>query len=104
MIHRTPLSPDHYSDAMRTRLITKAVLTAFRLMFFAFLLLTGHSSLLTAHGQSTSATLSGTVEDQNRAVVPGATVTAENKITGLKRRAITNGEGYFTIPLLPPSA
>src|SRR5258708_14871371 len=57
-----------------------------------------------AHAQSASATLSGTVEDQNRAVVPGATVTAENKATGLKRQATTNGEGYFTIPLLPPSA
>jgi Carboxypeptidase regulatory-like domain len=54
-------------------------------------------------GQSSSATLSGTVEDQNGAVVPGATVTAENKATGLKRQATTNGEGSFTIPLLPPS-
>jgi hypothetical protein len=55
-------------------------------------------------GQSASATLSGTVEDQNGAVVPGATVTAENNSTGLKRQATTNGEGYFTIPLLPPSS
>ena len=68
-----------------------------------FLLLTAHCSLLTAVGQSSSATLSGTVADQNGAVVPGATVTAENKATGLKRQAITNGEGQFTIPLLPPS-
>jgi len=36
-------------------------------------------------------------------VVPGATVTAENKATGLKRQATTNDEGQFTIPLLPPS-
>ncbi len=68
-----------------------------------FVLLTAHCSLLTAVAQSTSATLSGTVEDQNGAVVPGATVTAENKSTGLKRQATTNDEGQFTIPLLPPS-
>lgn len=68
-----------------------------------FLLLTAHCSLLITVGQSTSATLSGIVEDQNGAIVPGATVTAENKATGLKRQATTNDEGQFTIPLLPPS-
>ena len=73
-------------------------LTVFCLLLFAFGVLTA------ALGQSASATLSGTVEDQNGAVVPGATVTAENKATGLKRQTTTNGEGYFTIPLLPPSA
>src|SRR5713226_9798485 len=67
-------------------------------------LITAFCLLPSAFAQSASATLSGTVEDQNRAVVPGATVTAENKATGLKRQATTNGEGYFTIPLLPPSA
>src|SRR6266404_4862536 len=70
----------------------------FVLVFLAFC-----SLPFAAHAQSASATLSGTVEDQNGAVVPGATVTAENKATGLKRQATTNGEGYFTIPLLPPS-
>jgi len=68
------------------------------------LLITAFCLLPRAYGQSSSATLSGTVEDQNGAVVPGATVTAENKATGLKRQATTNGEGYFTIPLLLPSA
>ncbi len=71
--------------------------TVLCLLLFAFCVLPS------SYGQSASATLSGTVEDQNGAVVPGATVTAENKGTGLKRQAITNGEGYFTIPLLPPS-
>ena len=71
--------------------------TLFCLLLFAF------CGLPSAFGQSATATLSGTVQDQNGAVVPGATVTAENKATGLKRQAITNGEGQFTIPLLPPS-
>src|SRR6266404_3818028 len=70
----------------------------FVLVFLAFC-----SLPFAAHAQSASATLSGTVEDQNGAVVPGATVTAENKATGLKRQATTNDEGQFTIPLLPPS-
>src|SRR5712691_2346737 len=76
--------------------------TPFCLMVVFVLLLTSFCLLPSAHGQSASATLFGTVEDQNGAVVPGATVTAENKATGLKRQATTNGEGYFTIPLLPP--
>lgn len=82
----------------------RSLLSSTRLVLPAvFFLLTAHCSLLIVAAQSTSATLSGTVEDQNGAVVPGATVTAENKATGLKRQATTNDEGQFTIPLLPPS-
>lgn len=55
-----------------------------------------------AHAQSATATLSGTVSDQNGAVVPGATVTALNTATTLERHATTNDQGGFTIPLLPP--
>src|SRR6266849_5294177 len=55
-----------------------------------------------AVAQSATATLSGTVEDQNRAVVPGASVTAVNTGTTLERRTTTNGSGDYTIPLLPP--
>src|SRR5438552_4834648 len=55
-----------------------------------------------AVAQSATATLIGTVEDQNRAVVPGASVTAVNTGTTLERRTTTNGSGDYTIPLLPP--
>src|SRR6266849_4728137 len=56
-----------------------------------------------ARAQSATATLSGTVEDQNGAVVPGANVIVLNSGTRLQREATTNAQGYFTIPLLPPS-
>jgi hypothetical protein len=59
--------------------------------------------LPTAHGQSTTATLSGTVTDERGAVILGASVTVENINTRLRRQATTNDEGAFTIPLLPPS-
>jgi hypothetical protein len=65
-------------------------------------LLTAFCLLSTAFGQTASATLSGTVQDQNGAVVPGAAVTIENPATGLKRQATTNEQGSFTVPLLPP--
>lgn len=66
-------------------------------------LLSTYCLLPIAFGQSATATLSGTVEDQNRAVVPGAKVKAINLGTGLERETLTNDSGDFTIPLLPPS-
>ena len=70
-----------------------AVLT----LLFAFCLLPSVS------GQSASANLSGSVVDQNGAVVPGATVKVSNTATGLQRQVTTNDEGFFTVPLLPPT-
>jgi hypothetical protein len=54
-------------------------------------------------GQTSTATLSGTVTDANGAAVPGANVTLSNIATGFERKIVTNEEGGFTIPLLPPS-
>jgi hypothetical protein len=53
--------------------------------------------------QSTTATLSGTVEDERGAVIPGATVIVINTGTRLERRAATNDQGTFVLTLLPPS-
>jgi hypothetical protein len=53
-----------------------------------------------AHAQVTGA-LSGTVQDPNGAVVPGATVTVKNDATNLTRTAVTNDEGRWTINSLP---
>jgi hypothetical protein len=56
----------------------------------------------TAAGQSASATLSGTVEDQNGALIPGATVMVINAGTSLQRETTTGSAGSYTFPLLPP--
>src|SRR5437660_11462695 len=53
-------------------------------------------------GQITSATISGTVKDQTQAVLPGVDVVVKNVDTGLARSAVTDVNGYFTIPGLPP--
>src|SRR5260370_23279559 len=60
------------------------------------------SGAWSAYAQSATATLSGTVEDTNGAVIPGAGVTVTNTETRLARQTITTSEGYFTVPLLPP--
>ncbi|HKZ77309.1 MAG TPA: TonB-dependent receptor [Pyrinomonadaceae bacterium] len=75
----------------------------YRLLPFVFCLLLTIVHLPTAFAQSATATLSGTVEDEKGGVIPGASVTVENVATNLRRQTSTSSEGYFTVPLLPPS-
>src|SRR5262249_57734239 len=51
---------------------------------------------------SQTAQVTGRISDQSGAVVPGAQVTLTNTATGINREAVSNDEGYFTIPLLKP--
>lgn len=53
--------------------------------------------------QSTSATFSGTVTDENGGLVLGATVKVVNTESGFERTVTTNDNGSFVVPLLPPS-
>ncbi|MBI3401590.1 MAG: TonB-dependent receptor [Acidobacteria bacterium] len=46
--------------------------------------------------------IAGVVSDTSGAVVPGATVDATNRATGLTRSAVTEIDGAYTIPLLSP--
>jgi len=46
--------------------------------------------------------LSGTVVDQNGAVIPGARVMVSNPEVGLQRQVLTDEEGHFVFPMLPP--
>jgi hypothetical protein len=54
-----------------------------------------------ASAQTTTAAIQGTVTDISGATVPGATVRATNKDTGLVRTATTNNVGLFYLPALP---
>jgi len=49
----------------------------------------------------TTGSISGTVYDQQKAVVPGATITAVQVETGSRFTTTTTGEGYFLIANLP---
>jgi hypothetical protein len=68
---------------------------------FASLFLT--SAAVSAQ-QSASSGLAGQVTDSSQAAVPGATVTVTNAGTNAQRTAVTDGEGRFSIPALPPAA
>ena len=57
-----------------------------------------------AQSQATTAELNGRVVDAQGGVLPGVTVTARSEATGYVRTAVTDGQGLFSLPLLPPGA
>src|ERR1700755_2626463 len=57
-----------------------------------------------AQSQATTGDIVGRVLDPAGAVIPGATVTATNKDTGLERTATADDEGNYRIILLPPGS
>ena len=48
------------------------------------------------------ASITGRVVDSSHAALPGATVVVTNLATGIRTTVTTNGEGYYSLPLLPP--
>ena len=61
-----------------------------------FFLLAGIAAAQTDHG-----TITGTVTDPAKAVVPNAVVTATNLETGATFQTVATGTGNFTVPSLP---
>ncbi len=57
--------------------------------------------VVSAAGQSTSGTITGTVTDVTGAVLPGVEVSVINEGTNLTRNLITNESGNYTAPTLP---
>ncbi|MBL8151242.1 MAG: carboxypeptidase regulatory-like domain-containing protein, partial [Blastocatellia bacterium] len=55
-----------------------------------------------AFGQSSTGQIKGTVSDQTGAVLPGATVTATNTVTGESRETTTNEVGDYNFKLVQP--
>ncbi|MGE5359970.1 MAG: TonB-dependent receptor [Bacteroidales bacterium] len=55
-----------------------------------------------AQSRATTADLSGVVLDQSRAVLPGASVTARERATGVEQSTVTGPDGRYTLRALPP--
>jgi len=77
---------------MKNRISFKAVILSIFVLF-------GTASL--AFGQSTTATLSGSVKDPSGAVLPGVEVGVSNVQTGQRRGTVTDDSGNYLVPLLP---
>jgi hypothetical protein len=94
---RTPLCPHRSFSGVRH--------TVCYLSFICcglFLLISQPPGLVAVHAQGATATLSGIVTDQNKALVRGANIVAINTDNAFQRPALTNDEGTFVIPSLPP--
>ncbi|MDQ2945867.1 MAG: carboxypeptidase-like regulatory domain-containing protein [Acidobacteriota bacterium] len=50
----------------------------------------------------TSGTITGTVTDASKAIVPGVRVVAHASTTDQKRETLTNASGQYALPFLPP--
>ena len=59
---------------------------------------------LAAPGQTTTASISGVVTDEQQSVIPNATVTARNTDTGFSRTVQTDGSGRYNFVNLPLGA
>ncbi|MGB8537147.1 MAG: TonB-dependent receptor [Acidobacteriaceae bacterium] len=69
---------------------------------FSFLFVFAFSAMFsTLQAQSNSGSMSGTVTDPSAAVVPGATVTIENPVSGYLRTTQTDSSGRYQFSNLP---
>ncbi|MGC2636634.1 MAG: carboxypeptidase regulatory-like domain-containing protein [Acidobacteriaceae bacterium] len=75
---------------------TRSVYRLF-LVFFAAL-----AASCAGWGQAGSGGISGLVSDPSGAVVPGASVTAQNQATGVKQSTVSTGAGLYSFPSLTP--
>lgn len=64
----------------------------------------GLVSSASAQSRATAADLTGVVFDQSRAVLPGVLVTAVSVATGIARTTVSESDGRYRIPALPPGA
>src|SRR6187455_2810431 len=78
-------------------------MTSPRPVLLATLVLT-FCSFASAFGQTraTTADLGGLVFDQSQAVLPGVSIAVTNKDTNARRNGITDRDGRYLIPGLPP--
>jgi carboxypeptidase family protein/TonB-dependent receptor-like protein len=97
------LLPDPIGKSVYTRTVIRTI------AFYFFVAASIHAGgrmvcgTFTAYAQSATATLSGTVYDENGSVIPNVNITVTNRSTSLKRKVATNDEGRFTVPQLPPA-
>lgn len=75
-----------------------------KILQFLFIVAAFAISTTSIFAQSTTATLSGTVQDQAQSVIPNATVTIKNTDTGFTRNMQTNSEGRYNFVNLPIGA
>ena len=95
------MRPADKSPNAGCRLVNRAPFTPAMLLLSFLVLVLWTTS---AFGQFTTARLSGTVQDNSGAAVPGATVTVEQVGTGYKQQVKSGEAGEYLFPSLPVGA
>src|SRR5258708_28848294 len=85
---------------MSLKVCVKSLILSTALFVVAGLLFVGTSPA--AIGQSSTGTMTGTVADQQGAVIPGANIKVVDPTTSSVREATTNDVGRFTLNSIPP--
>ncbi|MGH9845455.1 MAG: carboxypeptidase regulatory-like domain-containing protein [Blastocatellia bacterium] len=70
--------------------------------FLTFALLTLSLLAFKQSASAQTAQVTGIITDANSAVIAGAEVTLTKVDTGVARKAVTNADGYYSIPFAPP--
>lgn len=71
-------------------------------IWFFLVSITLTAAAAAAFGQSTSGAIAGRVVDATGAVIPEADVLVFNPETNISQKAVSNAEGTFVVPQLPP--
>jgi hypothetical protein len=88
------------------KVLTMSFLDSVRCLFvpFSAVCLVVVSGVGTGFGQTSTATLTGIIEDQNGAVLPNVAVTAIDMDRNAERVTRTNDVGNYTLPALDPGS
>jgi len=90
-----------FAEEIRIPLFSRRDSSSFLKLFALAVLLVAVLGAIPAAAQYTTASLGGTVEDPAGAVVPDATVTAQNEGTGFTRTVTSQPNGEFLFSALP---
>src|SRR5688572_8236721 len=81
-------------------MVTSHLAAASRVLLAVFAL--AFPALAAAQSQATTAEINGRVVDAQGGALPGVTATALSSATGFTRATVSNEEGLYSLPLLPP--
>ncbi|PYS38943.1 MAG: hypothetical protein DMG14_15775 [Acidobacteria bacterium] len=94
--------PGHLTNSMGAASFNQKEATRMRRLFVLAMCVLCLSLSVQAFGQSSNASLSGTVSDAAKALIPGVNITATNTETGVVSTALTNETGTYNMPSLIP--
>src|SRR5438874_2366433 len=72
-----------------------------RILITSFFALLISATMCGSAWAQATAQISGAVQDQSGAVLPGVEITATRTDTGISRMTVTNETGYYVLPNLP---